>query len=54
VQASLREHQLHQRARICQFGPNLRLVFIGPIESVDVRDPDENLIELARYGDDVD
>jgi catechol 2,3-dioxygenase-like lactoylglutathione lyase family enzyme len=35
-------------------GPVMRTGALGPIESVYIRDPDGNLIELARYGDDVD
>ncbi len=35
-------------------GPILRTGALGPIESVYVRDPDGNLVELARYVDDVD
>jgi catechol 2,3-dioxygenase-like lactoylglutathione lyase family enzyme len=35
-------------------GPVMRTGALGPIESVYVRDPDGNLIELARYVDDVD
>jgi len=32
-------------------GPCTRTGALGPIESVYVRDPDGNLIELSRYGD---
>jgi len=32
-------------------GPVLRTGALGPIESVYVRDPDGNLVELARYAD---
>lgn len=35
-------------------GPVTRTGALGPIESVYVRDPDGNLIELSRYTDDVD
>jgi catechol 2,3-dioxygenase-like lactoylglutathione lyase family enzyme len=35
-------------------GPVMRTGALGPIESVYVRDPDGNLIELARYRDDID
>ena len=35
-------------------GPVMRTGALGPIESVYIRDPDGNLIELARYVDDVD
>ena len=35
-------------------GPVMRTGALGPIESVYIRDPDGNLIELARYLDDVD
>jgi len=35
-------------------GPVMRTGALGAIESVYVRDPDGNLIELARYSDDVD
>jgi catechol 2,3-dioxygenase-like lactoylglutathione lyase family enzyme len=35
-------------------GPVARTGALGPIESVYIRDPDGNLIELARYLDDVD
>jgi catechol 2,3-dioxygenase-like lactoylglutathione lyase family enzyme len=34
-------------------GPVMRTGALGPIESVYVRDPDGNLIELARYVDEV-
>ena len=33
-------------------GPALRTGALGPIESVYVRDPDGNLVELSRYVDD--
>ncbi|MDQ6619907.1 MAG: VOC family protein [Pseudomonadota bacterium] len=32
-------------------GPVMRTGALGPIHSVYIRDPDGNLIELARYGD---
>ena len=35
-------------------GPVMRTGALGPIQSIYVRDPDGNLVELARYGDDVD
>jgi catechol 2,3-dioxygenase-like lactoylglutathione lyase family enzyme len=35
-------------------GPVTRTGALGPIESVYVRDPDGNLVELARYVDEVD
>lgn len=35
-------------------GPVMRTGALGPIESIYVRDPDGNLIELARYADEVD
>src|SRR5512141_1337266 len=35
-------------------GPVIRTGALGPIESIYVRDPDGNLVELARYFDDVD
>jgi len=35
-------------------GPVMRTGALGPIESVYIRDPAGNLIELARYADDVD
>ena len=35
-------------------GPVMRTGALGPIESVYIRDSDGNLIELARYVDDVD
>jgi catechol 2,3-dioxygenase-like lactoylglutathione lyase family enzyme len=35
-------------------GPVMRTGALGPIESVYIRDPDGNLIELGRYVDDVD
>jgi catechol 2,3-dioxygenase-like lactoylglutathione lyase family enzyme len=35
-------------------GPVTRTGALGPIESVYIRDPDGNLIELARYVGDVD
>ena len=35
-------------------GPVMRTGALGPIESVYVRDPDGNLIELSRYPEDVD
>ena len=35
-------------------GPVMRTGALGPIESVYVRDPDGNLVELARYVDEVD
>ena len=34
-------------------GPVMRTGALGPIESVYVRDPDGNLVELARYVDEV-
>jgi catechol 2,3-dioxygenase-like lactoylglutathione lyase family enzyme len=34
-------------------GPVMRTGALGPIESVYIRDPDGNLVELARYVDDV-
>ena len=34
-------------------GPVMRTGALGPIESVYIRDPDGNLIELARYADEV-
>ena len=34
-------------------GPVMRTGALGPIESVYIRDPDGNLIELARYVDEV-
>jgi catechol 2,3-dioxygenase-like lactoylglutathione lyase family enzyme len=35
-------------------GPVMRTGALGPIQSVYIRDPDGNLIELGRYVDDVD
>lgn len=35
-------------------GPVMRTGALGPIESVYIRDPDGNLIELARYADEID
>ena len=35
-------------------GPVTRTGALGPIQSVYIRDPDGNLVELARYGEDVD
>ena len=35
-------------------GPVMRTGALGPIQSVYVRDPDGNLIELSRYPEDVD
>jgi catechol 2,3-dioxygenase-like lactoylglutathione lyase family enzyme len=35
-------------------GPVIRTGALGPIESIYIRDPDGNLVELARYVDDVD
>ena len=35
-------------------GPVMRTGALGPIQSVYIRDPDGNLVELARYVDDVD
>ena len=35
-------------------GPVMRTGALGPIESIYIRDPDGNLIELARYVDEVD
>ena len=35
-------------------GPVMRTGALGPIESIYVRDPDGNLIELARYPDEDD
>jgi catechol 2,3-dioxygenase-like lactoylglutathione lyase family enzyme len=35
-------------------GPVMRTGALGPIESVYIRDPDGNLIELGRYVDDAD
>ena len=35
-------------------GPVMRTGALGPIESVYIRDPDGNLIELGRYVDEVD
>ena len=35
-------------------GPVMRTGALGPIESIYVRDPDGNLVELARYPDESD
>ena len=35
-------------------GPVMRTGALGPIESIYIRDPDGNLVELARYVDEVD
>ena len=35
-------------------GPVMRTGALGPIESVYIRDPDGNLVELARYADEAD
>ncbi|MDQ0207343.1 VOC family protein [Alkalicoccobacillus murimartini] len=47
-QESTMEHLKQQNVEI-ELGPVKRTGALGPIQSIYIRDPDENLIEISRY-----